>query len=659
MIKKRPWLFAVSFVLVLYTILIFLIACEGSIRYAEIDSNALALISLQYRFSTICSMEDIIQARIDFPRLYAGVYSYDTLRSAKLIFLSENAWMPYYFPIWPFLCIPMKILLTIFGRNQERAFGLTNAVLLCSALWWIVLKLKATDKQKFYVCLLLICSPLVFYINYINYECFVASFLILSVVQYLNQHKKSSAILLSLAGMANQTVMAVGIVMIIFYLCGIVFEEIKKDGRFQVRRFFVTNAKETVLYACCFLLCFIPNIWRIGYQGADLFLNSSQSGGMLERAVAYFFDLNLGVASFALLQIAAFVIMVSIIMIKREWKELFLPLAFVATVFAYSLMSHICCGMEYCSRYVVWSYPLVAIFLGIYLSKYIYRKSLLAVVFCGMSALSAFQICFNCINWDYREYRCFNPVSKAVMNYLPELYNPLESIFYSRGNQIDDGSQYRSEEWEPTYYSDTTVHRYQEIRKIMFRSTAGDIDQILGDLTGTAKAMEWLEKKLYSYPLDGKIRYISINPLAKEQVKLATPEEKGLVKESVICYSNSDFGLEGTDAFYTFYAPITIKENTVYKIELEINPSSGLNHKLWFDFYGENYDFGEQELHAFLIPEISEYTFYIDSGDFTEDGLDVRQGYFRLIYPDVIVDNLQPIKKLTITEMERTENVTK
>lgn len=89
---------------------------------AEFDSVALPIISLQYRGSFFPNESDIVQAREDFPILYDGVYNYDDLRANKLIKVTSDKWMPFYFPVYSFLCLPVKVVLQILNINQDRCF---------------------------------------------------------------------------------------------------------------------------------------------------------------------------------------------------------------------------------------------------------------------------------------------------------------------------------------------------------------------------------------------------------------------------------------------------------------------------------------------------------------------------------------------------------
>lgn len=176
--------------ILVYGIIIMQIAIADHLKYDEIESNTLPVISLQYRGSWIIEQQDIDQAGIDFPSLYQDVDSYDDLRGSKLREINDERWLSYYTPVYPLACIPVKLFLQALNLPQSRTFPVTNAILVIVALCVVNKCLKVSDKQKLFALLLLILNPSIFYINYINYEIFVFAMAIISLTMYYNGHKK-------------------------------------------------------------------------------------------------------------------------------------------------------------------------------------------------------------------------------------------------------------------------------------------------------------------------------------------------------------------------------------------------------------------------------------------------------------------------------------
>ena len=304
-----------NIVLVLVSFCILLRAILVPISYMEIDTNALPVISLQYHASITVSQEDLDQAKIDFPTLYEGIDTYEDLRLSKLIKLSEDIWYPYYFPIYPLLCIPLKILFSVVNIAQEKTFSVTNACLVLAALWFVWKKLKVSPIQRLMAVILLISSPIWWYINYINYEAFMFSMIIISMVNYYNQNYKASAFTLSLAGMSNSAAMAIGIVMIITYLTR------KIQGSKTIKGLITENYKEIFLYALCYVPSLLPFIVPHFYNSDNIFTSMATFSNYWGRFFSYLFDPSLGIFSFAPITLIVFFILVGFTLAKISEKN--------------------------------------------------------------------------------------------------------------------------------------------------------------------------------------------------------------------------------------------------------------------------------------------------------------------------------------------------
>lgn len=442
--------------LIAFAIFLLIRASLGPMWYAEIDSNALPIISLQYRGSIVMNESDLVRAQTDFPTFYAGINCFDDLRSAKLI-QTPSGWLSYYFPIYPLFCMPIKLLFAACRVNQERCFFVTNALLITIALWFVHKKLKVSSKQRLIALVLLMLSPIVYYNNYLCYEAFIFSMLTISLVQYYNKNYKLSAFLLALAGMSNSAVMAVGIVMVlehfikIFYFGGQkLFAQIVKE-----------NFKSTVKYGICFVPCLAPFFTQQYYCGNNIFLGSSNLQDFGFRFLTYLFDPTLGFFTFSAIGLIMF-FGLSIVAICRKDLRALPWLAFLlGTVAAFALMFHINCGMIFCARYLVWTYPIIPIFLATVgfdvLHSVLWRRIIYSV-----AAISSGLLLF--INHPTAQSSLyFNPVTQWILENVPIFYSPYSATFYSRTLHIDGA------------YNCTQVAYYQspktgEVRKLIFKA---------------------------------------------------------------------------------------------------------------------------------------------------------------------------------------------
>ncbi len=591
-----------------FAVFLFCRAFLGPIWFAEIDSNALFTIVLQYRGSYTAIESDLQQAQIDFPQLYAGIESYDDLRSGKLWITKDGQWFPTYGPIYALLCIPIKLLLAFFRVGQDRCFLLTNAVLILISLCFLQRRLKVSSAQRLAALLLLMISPIIFYVNYINYEACIFSLLIISLTLYYNGNRKLSAFFLSLAGIANHTIMAVGIVMIGEYfirmVCAIRNEP---DKRSTLR----AHAVETIVYGCCFLPCLIPFVAQWFFLGEIAFLERYGTiTQLLPRFFSYLFDPSLGFFSFAPFSVLAFFILGIVSLFKRRnperWQVLTWLLFLVATVLAYSLMVHINCGMIYCARYIVWTYPIIAIYLATFGYKAVRSVPIKMVTCMILVASSAILILVNM--GSALDSYSFNPVTKWILNYVPQIYHPLSSTFYCR-TLHEDGAYGHT---EMAYYTDPQTN---EIRKLIYKAYPGAEEEILQDLTGDEASMQFLHSRLSELKYDDKFHYLNFPKNGSYQLRKKTPEETGEFVPGKVLIDERNIFLDGLVTRSTAL-PTTISANTFYKLEIELGEEFDYDETggLFVDFLGEGYDLPETDAYL-LVPEQERYEFYFYSGN--------------------------------------------
>lgn len=628
--------------LILFAIFLFTHACLAPIWYDEIDTNALPVISIQYRRSLFVNESDITLARRDFPNLYSGIRTYEDLRSAKLQVVSENLWASYYFPIYSALCVPIKLLLSSLSLDQERCFPLTNAVMIIYSLWFMQRKLNATAKQRLIALVLLMLSPIWIYNNYVNYETFIFSFLTLSLVQYHNKRYKSSAVLLSLAGMPNSTVMAVGIVMVVEYLYRTAKTCIQNPINLKNLRKYTVD---TVLYGMCYIPCLIPYVYipsATVISGG--FIGSANATKIYVRILSYLFDPSLGLFTFAPIQLLAFLILIIIALTQKRFQALIWAAFLLGTVWAFSLMVHINCGMLYCARYLAWTYPIIPFFLATIGYETIESHFSKHILYPVMIATTAILLCVN-MGPSVRQYLLFNHATEWILQNFPQIYNPYSATFYSRTLHVNGGYYIT----DPAYYKDW---RSDEIRKLIFKADPGSAERVMNDLTGDEASVAYLEAQLDRYGLDGKFHYVNFPYAGKYQVREKTPEERGEMRRIATLLEESDFALTDIGEYQIVGFPIRLKEDTPYKVELTLADDVDFSTaaQLAVDFYdGPAYDRAEQERNNFVQNGRYQYTFYINSGEF--DGSDeVLDCETRLYVWNT--DTVIQVESFSVTEME-------
>lgn len=604
----------------------------GPIWYGEIDSNTLPLISLQYRQSIVVNQSDIEQAQIDFPELQKDVDDPEDFRNSGLQKTADGDWLTYYFPIYPLLCIPPKVLFCVLSLDQQRCFFVTNALLVSCALLFLQLKLKVPPLQRILAVLMLAISPIVYYVCYLNYEAFIFAMLTIAMVLYYNGNRNWSALFVSLGAMSNSTVAAIGLVMIADYAIQVLWKNRKQNVLLTVKKYF----GETVRYAVCFIPCLIPFAVQEYYLGRDTFSGGADTANWIPRFLTYLFDPALGFTLFAPVGLCLFFIIVVLSIIKKNYRAIIWLGMFLAVVGAYSLMMHINCGMLFCARYVVWSYPLIPIFIVVFGGECFNKKNIFYLCLTG-SVMSSFLLMLINPSISGQHY---NTTSKWLLKNVPFLYNEYSATFYCRTLHIDGAY----DQTEPAYYKDETTG---QIYKLIYRADSGNAEQILFDLKGDQAAMAYLEEQVEKNGADGKFHYINFPSWGKYTVYEKNPVEKGLLYEGDVLADVSDVVMQDRGSYTEYSTPITIKPNTEYQIELAIPKDVDITDaQVFIDFYGgADYDWGEQEIWDFVVQGETEYVLYINSGSFEGESKDISVRLVDMSRTEI------PIERFVVTEL--------
>ena len=467
--------------------------------YAEIDSNVLPVEALEYRGTLLINETDIAHAREDFPVQYEGIEHYDDLHSIKLVKITEETWMAYYFPAYPLLCMPFKLLFQRIGISQIKAFTAMNALLLIAALWIVRRYLPCSERGRLFAVAALACSPCIYYVSYINYEIYMCSLVTVSLVMHLSGHRRLGALCLALAGMSNSTVMAVGFIYIAEYFIDLFRGERGERFWHIVRKRFW----ETMFYGAMYLPCFAPFVFQRLAAGASVFSVDSTSFSYYgERVLSYWFDPTVGFFTFAPLMILFLLAGTVVSLCRREWRRAALILYPIAAICSVSLMFHINCALIVCARYLIWIYPAVVLPAAMHLAEC--RKETAAVLLGGtILAASAGLLVWNHPSAGYWQY--FNNSTRYLLHAAPEIYNPHYALFYCRNEHDMSGGYWNT---HPSYYEDELDDGC--VRKILYKADEGAALEVMEGLRGDEQSLNWVSEHLERQESDGEFHYVSI-----------------------------------------------------------------------------------------------------------------------------------------------------
>jgi len=356
--------------------------------------------------------------------------------------------LSWYFPTYSIACVPLVLVLRLMGISAVYAFPYVNLLSVVFMLYIVCKYLDAKDITKLFLILLLSINPVIFYYRWVSAEAMIYAFLSIGLVFWHNKWYKRAAFFVSLAGTLNIVIMFVGIVMIIEYLVVLLCTKPSHKKFFQ---YIMEKVPEVIKYGACYVVGIIPPIYFY-YHTGHINLTASHSGfwhgegmAILQRAMAYLFDLNYGVLPYYSIVLCLGLIFFVVACIRKCWEYLEWFVTFLGLVVLYSIMVHINSGMSGIARYNVWGVALllfsVCLFgekmiVGGVVKKVLYGAIALDVVF------AALIIQNYGLNAQNAYYTYMTPVARWVLNRAPALYNPLPSTFNSRVNQIDGGYAY-------------------------------------------------------------------------------------------------------------------------------------------------------------------------------------------------------------------------
>ena|GEM_PF-3287505 len=504
-----------------------------TIQQGESNDFMMATLSLENRLSLFITAEDLEQAKEDYPEHFAYLSdSYyevnnnsigpDLAYRLRLRGLPDNAEEAkaadpvkyeealnfrhcYYFSVYSFLCIPVHFLLKTLDLSDvspSYSFAITNALLFSAALLTVFLKLKQTDKKKFFIILLLALNPAIFYISWPSYEICILSFIIISLTFFSNREFKKAALFLSVAGMMQPTIMIFGVVIIISYFVSIWLNE--KCGSISAYiKAVIKNFGQTMLLAVCFLPSLIPflyfkvqfNLWGLNVGGGTTDL-------IFSRALSYLIDLNYGILPYCGIILILAVVMFAVGIVKRNKDSLAYFVIIFGVLLGFSLMPHINCGMAGIARYNVFEIAFFIFYVVINYDRIFKNKHVIRIIdwAFGVSVLLTCAVVIS-----YGAFACrvsdqsMTPIALTVLENCPAVYNPLYSTFITRTNHTGGGYTYES----PVVYTDPDGY----VRKALV--TKETADQLLTLLMGDASQMQILQTKLDNLHFLSTYKYIN------------------------------------------------------------------------------------------------------------------------------------------------------
>lgn len=541
----------------------------------EEDSYMLPTISIIEHGSMLIKDVDIDLAAQDFPEFYEMFKErYD---SGRMVLTRDGSRNPYYYCTYSIACIPLKLIFKLLGIPQHWAFAYTNLLLLISTSVIVFKTLKIAEYKRILLCALLFINPIFLYISWRSAETFIFCMLVLSSLWCYDRHYKKAAFVLSLAGTLNITVMFFGFIVIIDFFIHLYKKTEERNIFFIIRKSFW----EIIKFGFCFLIVFLPFIHNWLYVNE---INSTfgmfEVKDVLGRFWAYLFDLNFGIFAYMPILFLGLILVFINAIKEKDYRCISFIIGMLGIVLMYSFAFHINCGMSGISRYGAWTTACLVFIVAVFFPYEKIKKGLINIFFV-LTILTGSALIFLSAETKSIEMLV---VAKYVLNYFPQLYNPLYSTFNSRVNNKDGGYDYLAD--IPIIYRDNEYR----IRKVLLNGAF--IPEFLESLEGDEKGITYCVKELEKYTekdlfyLDVPFRYTVWSDLISISTGLDELGSLYSEKSSII-----------VEAGGLFEVPVALEKDMYYRIDFigyaDVNICLPDVHG---DFYGGSYyDLTEQE----------------------------------------------------------------
>ena len=440
--------------------------------------------------------------------------------------------MVWYFPIYALVCIPFVLILSWIKLPTIYAFPYTNLAVLMISVTILNRCLKSREKTKLFMVLLLTLNPIVFYISWTSGEVFIYSMLVMGLTFWYNRWYKRAAFFVSVAGMLNPTIMAIGIVMILEYVIVLLRTKAKEE---KWSLFIKKKIPEVIKYGCCYIISIIPmayNYYNVGHINLTASLSGFTSGNesTFSRFVSYVFDLNYGILPYFPLLLILSIVFFIVAIFKKNIRYIEWVITFLINMALYSVMIHINCEMSGISRYNSWGALILIFAVALIgtdsLTEIETRGASFIVIGIGVvfTTITVFVYGPTCASNTL--YLRFTPIAEWTLDHFAKIYNPLKSTFNSRTVHVDGGYSYET----PVTYSAKDGY----IRKIL--ASENDKEVLLNNYVSIYGTNENFINQVYD--LNG-VGYISLS--AKDGIVRVEPYEAGNV---LLFSANESTGLK-------------------------------------------------------------------------------------------------------------------
>ncbi|NRT37503.1 hypothetical protein BJV38_005598 [Clostridium beijerinckii] len=484
--------------------------------YGDGQEYMLMTEAFENHFSPDVSINDINTATINYN------FKFDLNREDKQypfgFFISnEGKNYSYHFFLYSLFVMPIKVILGILNINQLRCFQIFNAIIYIFALWYIYIKIKICEKDKFFIIMQLICNPVLYYLVWTHAEVFTYSLVCISLALYVNKEYEKAIFIVSIAAMQNQPIIFLGGLYCLDYFLKVYIG----NKEIYAKKFLYQIIRKGI----CFIPFFIPFLfYYINYGTFSLIVSSGyvKANGIANKINSLFFDLNQGILPFMPMLIIMFFIILVFGLLKKKLEVLLYIGTILMIMLGCSLQMNWNPGESGIMRYNVWITPILIYFVIIYKDSFIkirFKKTFEKLIITSIFITTMIIICTGTFKYKYKHIE-FNPLSKMVMNVFPSIYNPQEEIFAERALGMETDYYNKL----PVIYSDESGY----VKKVLMNNDSVNI--LLNELDCDN---EIIKQKIEKYKNCTGLYYLNFNfekIKLREDIKIEQENRKFKIK---------------------------------------------------------------------------------------------------------------------------------
>jgi len=393
------------------------------LKSGEISSYVVPLISLKNHFSEWITLEDIEEAKLEFPELSSAISKDELFIEGSKV--DEDLYRGYYSPIYSLLTVPIQKILEFFGVSKSYAFAVTNIFLLIGS---VVFFCFMVGKKDIIIFCILVFNPIFGYVRWVSSEVYIYAMLLISIAFFLKRNYKLSFLFSILAASFNISAIIWGMIICIVYFYEKCLKFQEKSYLLKIKKFIILNWK-TILYFFIVGCIGIYNFY--GFSTSELGGENFVTQGYFNRVISYILDCNIGLLPYY----GTFFFVFSYCFIKlikaKDYKLISLGIAFFSILAAYSLKEHIHSGCNLIARYNAWNSVFMIVLVIEVINKVFIKKKLYMFVLISMIYVWSIMLIYNPFR-NNASYEIFTPFANYILEKMPSFYIGSPEIFITR-----------------------------------------------------------------------------------------------------------------------------------------------------------------------------------------------------------------------------------